>query len=86
MSDNTYIKINEIYNRLKAAMEHYFRKRQVYRLSGLEGKLEALTPVAEIQEPVIVIDDLLWITDAPSQQYAPVAVRRIFVGQIDDGG
>jgi hypothetical protein len=67
MPDNTYVKINGIYKRLKmaeaehcpiyihavvgvgktAAVDYYFRNRRVYRLSGLDGTLDKLTPVLE---------------------------------------
>lgn len=52
-----------------AAVQYYYRNKKVYYLSGEKGFLLEKREVESIEEDVIVIDDISWITDSPSQEY-----------------
>ena len=52
-----------------AAVRYYFRDCKCRWLSGKLGFLPDRPDVSQVEEPVIIIDDISWLTDAASQQY-----------------
>ena len=52
-----------------AAVRYYFRERKCLWLTGKIGFLYVMPEVTEVEEDVIVVDDISWITDKTSQEY-----------------
>lgn len=52
-----------------SAVNYYYRKRSVLRLSGLSGALDAMPAPEGIRQGVIIADNISWITDRASEQY-----------------
>lgn len=52
-----------------SAVNYYYRKRSVRRLSGLSGALDAMPAPEGIRQGVIIVDNVSWITDHASEQY-----------------
>ena len=51
------------------ALEYFFRKKKILRMSGMSGKLDTFPEIDQIRHSTIVIDDVTWIMDAESKEY-----------------
>jgi LuxR family maltose regulon positive regulatory protein len=50
-------------------VEHYFRYKSTFMLSGKKGSLETRPPVETIRQGIVIIDDLSRLSDEESKQY-----------------
>ena len=59
-----------------SAVKYYYRNRAVLWLSGLQGKLDSMPDPASVRQGVMVIDDVSYIDDIPSEQYILELLRK----------
>lgn len=59
-----------------SAVKYYYRNRAVLWLSGLQGKLDSMPDLASARQGVVVIDDVSYIDDIPSEQYILELLRK----------
>ncbi len=59
-----------------SALRYYCRKKSVLWLSGEGGRLPELPSPGRINEQIVVIDDITWITDENSRNYINELIER----------